>query len=128
MRINQFSKSNFIKHRGFSVWIGRRFWESRQFYSAYIALFIAISNWITIQYKLLLENVPFFNYLFSNMRDLMIPVIILQLETLEAILTANNLLTDEKKNQFEKFRKDLTSLSEGKTFDKMRNVVFSLKT
>ena len=47
-------------------WIGRRFWESRQFYSAYIALFVAISNWITIQYRLLLENVPIFNTLFSN--------------------------------------------------------------
>ena len=47
-------------------WVGRRFWESRQFYSAYIALFIAISNWITIQYRLLLENIPIFNTLFSN--------------------------------------------------------------
>src|SRR5919205_2814094 len=48
-------------------WIGRRFWESRQFYSAYIALFIAISNWITIQYRLLLENIPIFNTLFSQL-------------------------------------------------------------
>ena len=47
-------------------WFGRRFWESRQFYSSYIALFIAISNWITIQYKLLLEHIPFLNVLFSN--------------------------------------------------------------
>jgi hypothetical protein len=47
-------------------WIGRRFWESRQFYAAYIALFIAISNWITIQYRLLLENIPIFNTLFSQ--------------------------------------------------------------
>jgi hypothetical protein len=47
-------------------WIGRRFWESRQFYSAYIALFIAVSNWITIQYRLLLENIPAFSILFSN--------------------------------------------------------------
>ena len=47
-------------------WIGRRFWESRQFYSAYIALFIAVSNWITIQYRLLLENIPIFNQLFSQ--------------------------------------------------------------
>src|ERR671919_881928 len=46
---------------------GRRFWESRQFYSAYIALFIAISNWITIQYTLLLENIPIFNTLFSQL-------------------------------------------------------------
>jgi hypothetical protein len=47
-------------------WAGRRFWESRQFYSAYIALFIAVSNWITIQYRLLLENIPVFNALFSQ--------------------------------------------------------------
>jgi hypothetical protein len=47
-------------------WTGRRFWESRQFYSAYIALFIAVSNWITIQYSLLLENIPIFNTLFSQ--------------------------------------------------------------
>jgi hypothetical protein len=47
-------------------WVGRRFWESRQFYSAYIGLFIAISNWITIQYRLLLENIPIFSTLFSN--------------------------------------------------------------
>src|SRR5919202_2803008 len=47
-------------------WIGRRFWESRQFYSAYIGLFIAISNWITIQYRLLLENIPIFSTFFSN--------------------------------------------------------------
>ena len=48
-------------------WAGRRFWESRQFYSAYIALFIAVSNWITIQYRLLLENIPIFNALFSQL-------------------------------------------------------------
>jgi hypothetical protein len=48
-------------------WTGRRFWESRQFYSAYIALFIAVSNWITIQYTLLLENIPIFNTLFSQL-------------------------------------------------------------
>src|ERR671910_2186455 len=47
-------------------WAGRRFWESRQFYSAYIALFVAITNWITIQYTLLLENIPVLKLLFSN--------------------------------------------------------------
>ncbi|HYY39627.1 MAG TPA: hypothetical protein VE692_00100 [Nitrososphaera sp.] len=52
--------------QGIGQWAGRRFWESRQFYSSYIALFVAISNWITIQYKLLLENIPLFNTLFSN--------------------------------------------------------------
>src|SRR5919109_5223949 len=54
------------RSRGIGEWAGRRFWESRQFYSAYIALFIAVSNWITIQYRLLLENIPVFNTLFSN--------------------------------------------------------------
>ena len=52
MKIKELTKSNFVKYGGFSVWIGRRFWESRQFYSAYIALFIAISNWITIQVQI----------------------------------------------------------------------------
>ena len=144
-------------------WIGRRFWESRQFYSAYIALFIAITNWITIQYRLLLENVPGLNYLFSNIfvfmvvaiavfsiasvlgghyihrkrqfrlenalsidenpylykatpgkeKDLMLPLAILQMDTLEELLKANNRLTDEKKAQFETFRKDLVKLKEG---------------
>jgi hypothetical protein len=60
-----------FRHSGHSYiamaeWIGRRFWESRQFYSAYIALFIAVSNWITIQYQLLLENIPIFKTLFSQ--------------------------------------------------------------
>ena len=53
-------------------WSGRRFWESRQFYSAYIALFVAITNWITIQYRLLLENVPVLNVIFSNIWVFMI--------------------------------------------------------
>jgi hypothetical protein len=60
-----------IRHLGRSniaiaEWIGRRFWESRQFYSAYIALFIAVSNWITIQYRLLLDTIPIFNILFPQ--------------------------------------------------------------
>jgi hypothetical protein len=55
------------KARRMGEWVGRRFWESRQFYSAYIALFIAVSNWITIQYTLLLENIPIFNTLFSQL-------------------------------------------------------------
>jgi len=60
-----FSRRGF--KRGLGEWAGRRFWESRQFYSAYIALFIAVSNWITIQYRLLLENIPIFNTLFSQL-------------------------------------------------------------
>jgi hypothetical protein len=149
--------------RGIGEWVGRRFWESRQFYSAYIALFIAVSNWITIQYRLLLENIPIFNTLFSQLwiflivatvvftvvsilgghyihrkrqfrleqavaieenpylyrsapgkeRNLMIPIAILQLEAIEAILTSNNTMTEEKKKQIEVFKQDLIKLSQG---------------
>jgi hypothetical protein len=64
---NLFGSGNGRARRiGIGEWAGRRFWESRQFYSAYIALFIAVSNWITIQYSLLLENIPIFNTLFSQ--------------------------------------------------------------
>ena len=65
------------QYGGILEWLGRRFWESRQFYSAYIALFVAITNWITIQYKLLLENVPFLNIVFSNIWVFMITATIL---------------------------------------------------
>ncbi len=148
---------------GIGEWVGRRFWESRQFYSAYIALFISISNWITIQYTLLLENVPVFNLLFSNIvvflvvaaivfsilsilgghyihrkrqfrieqavateenpylyraapgkeRDLMIPIAIMQIDAMEAILKSNDMLTEDKVEKINSFRKDLAKLSEG---------------
>ena len=62
--------------RTLAEWAGRRFWESRQFYSAYIALFIAVSNWITIQYRLLLENIPIFNTLFSQLWIFLIVAIV----------------------------------------------------
>ena len=58
-------------------WIGRRFWESRHFYSEYIALFIALSNWIPIQYMLLLENIPIFNTLFSQLWTFLIVAVVL---------------------------------------------------
>ena len=136
------------QYGGILEWLGRRFWESRQFYSAYIALFVAISNWITIQYKLLLENVPVLNILFSNIwvfmitatieqalsieenpylykaapgkeKDLMIPMGILQLDALEELLRSNNALTEEKKKKFETYRQGLLTLMEGQTFGKM---------
>jgi len=150
---------------GIGTWFGKRFWEYRQFYSAYIALFIAISNWITIQYRLVLENVPILNSLFSNImiflivavvlisiisvlgghyihrkrqfrieqelateenpylyraapgkeRDLMIPICILQLETLEDLLRQNNSLTNEKKMQFQNFKTELLKLAQGRS-------------
>jgi hypothetical protein len=60
-------KNMYNKKVGIGRWIGKRFWEGRQFYAAYIALFVAISNWITIQYRLVLENAPTLNNVFSNM-------------------------------------------------------------
>jgi hypothetical protein len=154
---------NPLKHISIGSWAGRRFWESRQFYSSYIALFVAITNWITIQYKLVLEHLPFLNNLFSNIwifivtasvfftvisilgghylhrkrqfrleqavsveenpylykampgkeKDLMIPVAILQLDTLEQLLADNNGLTDERKKQFEIYREGLIKLKHG---------------
>lgn len=147
-------------------WIGQRFWESRQFYSAYIALFISVSNWITIQYTLVLENIPLFKDFFSNLwiflsvasivflivsilgghyihrkrqfrieqalateenpylylaapgkeRDLMFPIVKLQLEALEALLVHNNALTEEKKKQFQQFKESVDKLSLGQPF------------
>ena len=128
--------------------MGKRFWEYRAFYSAYIALFIAISNWITIQYKLVLEHAPVLGSIFNDLwsfliaavvifsivsvlgghyinrkrqfrieqelateenpyiyrampgkeRDLMVPITILTLETLEDLLRQNNALTKKKDN------------------------------
>ena len=154
---------------GIGTWIGKRFWEYRQFYSAYIALFISISNWITIQYRLVLENAPILSSVFNNLwtfliaaviifsvvsvlgghylhrkrqfrieqelateenpylyrampgkeRDLMLPILILQLETLEDLLRQNNALTDEKKRQFQNFKDELSKLAQGRPIGKM---------
>ena len=154
---------------GIGTWFGKRFWEYRQFYGAYIALFIAISNWITIQYRLVLENIPILSSLFSNIgtflvvavvlisiisvlgghyihrkrqfrieqelateenpylyrsapgkeRDLMVPIYILQLETLEDLLRQNNLLTEEKKRQFQNYKAELLKLSQGRPIGKL---------
>ena len=157
------------KKVGIGTWFGKRFWEYRQFYSAYIALFVAISNWITIQYRLVLENAPVLGSVFNNLwtfliaaviifsvvsvlgghfihrkrqfrieqelateenpylyrampgkeRDLMIPITILQMETLEDLLRQNNALTDEKKRQFENFKDELLKLAQGRPIGKM---------
>ena len=154
---------------GIGTWFGKRFWEYRQFYSAYIALFIAISNWITIQYRLVFENIPILSSVFSNIgtfllvavvlfsiisvlgghyihrkrqfrieqelateenpylyraapgkeRDLMVPIYILQLDTLEDLLRQNNALTEDKKRQFQKFKIDLLKLAEGRPIGKI---------
>jgi hypothetical protein len=157
------------KKVGIGTWIGKRFWEYRQFYSAYIALFISISNWITIQYRLVLENAPVLSSIFNNLwtfliaaviifsvvsvlgghylhrkrqfrieqelateenpylyrampgkeRDLMIPIMILQLETLADLLRQNNALTDEKKREFQNFKDELLKLAQGRPIGKM---------
>jgi hypothetical protein len=157
------------KKVGIGTWFGKRFWEYRQFYSAYIALFVAISNWITIQYRLVLENAPILGSVFNNLwtfliaaviifsvisvlgghfihrkrqfrieqelateenpylyrampgkeRDLMVPIMILQLETLEDLLRQNNALTDEKKGQFQNFKDELLKLAQGRPIGKM---------
>jgi hypothetical protein len=161
-------KNMYIKKMG-PRWFGKRFWEGRQFYSAYIALFIAISNWITIQYRLVLENAPTLSSIFSNLwvflivavfifsivsvlgghyihrkrqfrieqelateenpylyrampgkeRDLMIPIMKLNLETLEDLLRQNNAMTDEKERQFQNFKGELEKLSKGMAIGKM---------
>ena len=152
-------------------WAGRRFWESRQFYSAYIALFVAITNWITIQYTLLLENIPVLKLLFSNIwiflivaavlftvisvlgghyihrrrqfrlenalaveenpylykaapgkeRNVMMPVVLLQLDALEELLRSNNALSDDKKKQFDAYRQSLVKLVEGHSIGRKQN-------
>src|SRR3712207_5890236 len=61
---------------GIGTWFGKRFREYRQFYSAYIALFIAISNWITIQYRLVFENIPILSSLFSNIGTFLIVAVV----------------------------------------------------
>ena len=43
----------------------------------------------------------------------MIPMTILHLEAIEAILTSNNSMTEEKKKQIEAFKQDLIKLSKG---------------
>src|SRR5215208_4958835 len=57
--------------------VGKRFWEYRAFYSAYIALFISISNWITIQYKLVLEHAPVLGSVFNNLWTFLIAAVII---------------------------------------------------
>jgi hypothetical protein len=46
-------------------------------------------------------------------KNLMIPIAILQLESLEQILLSNNALTEDKKKQFEEFRQSLIYLMKG---------------
>ena len=49
----------------------------------------------------------------------MIPITILQMETLEDLLRQNNALTDEKKRQFQNFKDELLKLAQGRPMGKM---------
>jgi hypothetical protein len=160
----------FKRNRSIGTWVGRRFWEYRQFYSAYVALFISISTWITVQYRLVFEDAPILNNIFSDLwifllvavvifsvgsilgghyihrkrqfrieqelaveenpylyraipgkeRDLIIPIFILQLETLEELLQQNHILTEDKKRQFTTFKGELLKLAEGKPIGRIQ--------
>jgi hypothetical protein len=52
-------------------------------------------------------------------RDLMIPVVLLQLDALEELLRSNNALSEEKKKQFEGYRQSLIRLVEGHSVGEM---------
>lgn len=54
-------------------------------------------------------------------RNLMIPIAIMQLESIEAILKSNNTLTEEKKKLVDSFRDQLTRLSQGSTLAGFKN-------
>ena len=49
----------------------------------------------------------------------MVPIFLLQLETLEDLLRQNNALTDEKQKQFQKFKEEFVKLGEEKPIGKM---------
>jgi hypothetical protein len=46
----------------------------------------------------------------------MIPIGILQLDSLEELLRVNNLLTDEKRKMFQEYKQALVKLREGGSF------------
>jgi hypothetical protein len=73
-----------------------------------------------IEQELATEENP---YLYRAMpgkeRDLMIPITILQMETLEDLLRQNNALTDKKKRQFQNFKEELEKLFQGMPIGKM---------
>jgi hypothetical protein len=47
-------------------WLRRRWLDFRQGHSIYLAFLIMFANFITIQYSLMIERIPAFNTLFSN--------------------------------------------------------------
>jgi hypothetical protein len=54
-------------------------------------------------------------------RNVMIPVILLQLDALEELLRSNNALSDDKKKQFEAYRQSLVKLVEGHSIGRKQN-------
>jgi hypothetical protein len=50
----------------------------------------------------------------------MVPITILQLETLEDLLRQNNALSDEKKRQFQNFKDELLKLAQGRPIGKIQ--------
>ena len=54
----------FYKKR--NSWVRRRWLDFRQGHSIYLAFLIMFANFITIQYSLMIERIPAFSTLFSN--------------------------------------------------------------
>ena len=66
----------------------------------------------TIEQQLATEENPYsYRVMARKERDLMAPITILQLETLEDLLGQNNALTD-KKRQFQNFKDELVKLAQ----------------
>lgn len=67
------------------------------------------------------ENLYLYKSKPGKERNLMIPIAIMQLESIEANLKSNNTLTEEKKKQVDSFRDQLTRLSRGSTLGGFKN-------
>lgn len=53
--------------KGFRDWLERRFWEFRHGHSTYLVYAISLFNFITINYYLLITNIPFLANIFSHL-------------------------------------------------------------
>ncbi|HKU50401.1 MAG TPA: hypothetical protein VJP79_10645 [Nitrososphaera sp.] len=53
-------------YKGRHSWARRRWLDFRQGHGIYLAFVITFANFITIQYSLMIERIPAFNLLFSN--------------------------------------------------------------
>jgi hypothetical protein len=52
-------------------------------------------------------------------KDLMIPIVLLQLDTLEELLRSNDSLSNDRKKQFEVYKNSLKMLIEGHSIEKI---------